>query len=595
MDYEAWPNLTGIFFHQAKRLADKPVLWRKRAGAYRPLTWREVEAGVKDLSRGLRALGVAPGDRVVLVAENRPEWFIADLAIIAAGAITVPAYTTNTKADHQHILTNSGATGAIVSTKALARQLLPAAAIAPDCEWVIAIDDLQDGGSDQIVCHAWEDVQVRGRELPDDVEEVAARSSRDDLACFIYTSGTGGTPKGVMLSHGNMLHNCAGAHDLLTEFGLGDEVFLCFLPLSHAYEHTVGQFFPMCIGAEIYYCEGADQLLKNLGEARPTYMTAVPRLYESMYQRIKRGVAKERPIKQKLFALTETLGRKRLAEDACLSLGERLLDQLMERLVREKFRQRFGGRLKAMVSGGAALNPEIGHFFAALGLCVLQGYGQTEASPVISANRPRTSKMDTVGPPLKGVEIKIAEDGEILVRGPLVMKGYWRDETATAAAIRDGWLHTGDIGELDNQNRLKITDRKKDIIVLAGGDNVSPARIEGLLTLEPEIGQAMVYGDKRPHLVGLLVPDDEFVKSWAKENGASRDVAALAQNKAFHQALSQVVDRVNKGLANLERVRRFVIAQEAFSTENGLLTPTMKIRRHKIRADYGAELEGLYR
>ena len=595
MDYEAWPNLTGIFFHQAGRLADKPLLWRKQAGAYRPLTWREVEAGVKDLSRGLRAMGVAPGDRVVLVAENRPEWFIADLAIIAAGAITVPAYTTNTKADHQHILNHSGATGAIVSTKGLARQLLPAAATALDCQWVIAIDDLEDGSSDQVVCHRWEDVLERGRGLPDDVEEVAARSGRDDLACFIYTSGTGGTPKGVMLSHGNMLHNCAGAHDLLTEFGLGEEVFLCFLPLSHAYEHTVGQFFPMCIGAEIYYCEGADQLLKNLGEARPTYMTAVPRLYESMYQRIKRGVAKERPLKQKLFTLTETLGRKRLAEGARLNLGERLLDQLMERLVREKFRQRFGGRLKAMVSGGAALNPEIGHFFAALGLCVLQGYGQTEASPVISANRPQTSKMDTVGPPLKGVEVKIADDGEILVRGPLVMKGYWRDETATAAAIRDGWLHTGDIGELDSQNRLKITDRKKDIIVLAGGDNVSPARIEGLLTLEPEIGQAMVYGDKRPHLVGLLVPDEEFVKTWAKENGASRDVAALSQDKAFHQALSQVVDRVNKGLANLERVRRFTIAPEAFTTENGLLTPTMKIRRHRIRAAYGAELESLYR
>ncbi len=594
MDFSAWNSLTEMFFQHAEKHADSNFLWAKRDGAYRPLTWREVESRVKDLSRGLRGLGVERGDRVALVAENRPEWLIADVAIMAAGGITVPAYTTNTTNDHLHILTNSGAKGVIVSTRALARKLLPAALDSATCKWVISIEDLEQGQSVPLDLYLWDEVLQKGSLAPDDVKEYAGFAQRHDTACFIYTSGTGGVPKAVMLSHGAIICNCMGAHHLLEELGLEREVFLSFLPLTHSYEHTAGQFFPMSIGAEIYYAESVEQLLNNLADAKPTIMTAVPRLYENMLQRIRRGVSTQSPFKQKLFNLAETLGRKRYVDPTSLSVKERFLDFVVEILVRRKIRQRFGGRLKAMVSGGAALNPDIGVFFVALGLPVLQGYGQTESAPVISCNRPERVKMHTVGPALKGVEVKIADDGEILVRGELVMNGYWGDEEATNEVIKDGWLHTGDIGRLDENNYIQITDRKKDIIVFSGGDNVSPARIEGFLTLQAEVHQAMAYGDKRPHLVALLVPDEDFLRGWAKENDKKYDMQALSADADLRKHLSNVVDNVNKLLSPMEKIRRFIIAPEAFTTDNGMMTPTLKIRRHKILLEYGKVLDELY-
>jgi long-chain acyl-CoA synthetase len=593
-DYDAWPSLPAMFFEQAGRFDERNFLWAKRGGAFQPMTWREAETAVRRLALGLRALGLEPGERVVLLAENRPEWLIADVAIMAAGGITVPAYTTNTSADHNHILTDSEARGAIVSTRALAHRLLPAAIEAPDCKWVIAIEELDRGQQGPIETHDWTEVLRRGAASDDGLDDRVAAIRRGDTACFIYTSGTGGAPKGVMLSHGAILCNCMGAHHLLEQLHLAREVFLSFLPLSHAYEHTAGQFFPISIGAEIYYAAGVEQLLTNLAEARPTIMTAVPRLYESMYRRILRGVEKQGGLKKTLFDLALRLGRKRYADPRSLSLIERLQDALVERLVRAKVRGRFGGRLKAMVSGGAALNPDIGIFFTALGLRVLQGYGQTEAAPVVSVNPPDRVKMETVGPPLKGVQVRIAEDGEILVRGELVMQGYWHNEDATAGAIRDGWLHTGDIGEIDADGYIRITDRKKDIIVLSGGDNVSPARIEGFLTLEPEIHQAMVYGDKRPHLVAVLVPDEEFLHAFARGLGKPADLAGLAADPELAKALGAALDRVNRSLSPMEKVRRFVVAREIFTVENHMMTPTLKIRRHVIKAAYGEELEGLY-
>ena len=594
MDYSAWANLPAVFYHQVRELADRNFLWVKEGASYRPKTWRETGAAAENLARGLRALGLGPGDRVILLAENRPEWLIADLGIMTAGGITVPAYTTNTSSDHLHILKDSGAVGAIVSSKDLAARLLPAAIEAPDCRWVIAVEDVGVGESGSVELHAWAEVLAKGEASTEDVASLIAPIKREDTACFIYTSGTGGAPKGVMLSHGAILCNCMGAYDLLEQLGLEHEIFLSFLPLSHAYEHTAGQFFPITIGAEIYYCPGVEHLLNNLAEARPTVMTAVPRLYENMYQRILRGVEKQGGLKEKLFKLALRLGTKRYHDPGSLGLIERLQDALVERLVRDKIRARFGGRLKAMVSGGAALNPDIGIFFTALGLPVLQGYGQTEAAPVVSANPPDRVKMETVGPPLKGVEAKIAPDGEILVRGELVMQGYWRNEEATTEALRDGWLHTGDIGVIDGDGYLKITDRKKDILVLTGGDNVSPARVEGFLTLEAEIHQAMVYGDKCTHLVALIVPDEAFVIDFARANGTSTTLAELAEDAAFKATLSQVVERVNKNLSNLERVRRFVIAPEPFTVENEMMTPTLKIRRHRITAAYGEALRALY-
>ncbi len=595
MDYSIWQSLPALFFQKAGELAEKDFLWAKRDGAYQSMTWREAETAVRDLSRGLRTLGLERGDRVLLLSENRPEWLIADVAVMAAGGITVPAYTTNTAADHAHILGNSGARGAIVSTRALAKRLLPAAMDSAECEWLVSIEDLDPGQRGPVELHAWAQVLERGAAMPDDVADIVGQAKRTDTACFIYTSGTGGAPKGVMLSHGAILCNCMGAYHLIEQIGLGNDVFLSFLPLSHAYEHTAGQFLPISMGAEIYYAASVEQLLTNLAEVRPTIMTAVPRLYESMYQRILRGVEKQGGLKKTLFELALRLGRKRYFDPRSLSLKERIEDFAVERLVRNKVRQRFGGRLKAMVSGGAALNADIGIFFTALGLRVLQGYGQTEAAPVISANPPDKIKMHTVGPPLKGVEVKIAEDGEILVRGELVMTGYWKNEAATLNALQGGWLHTGVIGEFDEDGYIRITDRKKDIIVLSGGDNVSPARVEGFLTLEAEIHQAMVYGDKRPHLVALLVPDEEFLAGFPEQHGKPSDLAELCGDPGLRTALVAALDQANQGLSPIEKVRHFIVAREPFTVENQMMTPTLKIRRHAIKAAYGEELERLYR
>ncbi|MDH5748607.1 MAG: long-chain fatty acid--CoA ligase [Rhodospirillales bacterium] len=592
--FEAWPNLVTMFFEQVEAHGEAPFLWAKHDDRYQALTWREVAAQVSELGRGLQALGIGKGDRVVLVAENRPEWLISDLAIMAAGAITVPAYTTNSVADHLHILQDSGAKGAILSTKRLAERFLPAAHESAKLKFVITMEAPDRGQNLSAEVIPWRDALTRGDKTHANMVADALKIRRNDTACIIYTSGTGGAPKGVMLDHSSILHNCAGAADALMELGLGKEVFLSFLPLSHSYEHTAGQFFPMSIGAQIYYAEGADTLGANMLEARPTIMTAVPRLYETLHARISRGVKQAGGVKEKLFNKALNLGRKRYQDPDSLSLGERLLDHALTALVRKKVRSRFGGRLKALVSGGAPLNPDIGIFFTALGLRILQGYGLTESAPVISVNRPSGPKMHTVGPPLIHTQVRIAEDGEICVKGDLVMQGYWNNEDATREAITDGWLHTGDIGHLDEKGRLLITDRKKDIIVNSGGDNLSPQRIEGFLTLEPEILQAMVYGDRRPHLVALLVPDGEWMHAWAMERNKSIEPAVLAGDGEFQKAIAEAVERVNTRLSNIEKVRKFILADGPFTIDNGQMTPTMKIRRHVIRDTYGPRLDALF-
>ena len=587
-----WPNLVTMFFDQAEKYGDRPFLWAKEKKAYRPWTWSRVADQVTALARGLRAHGVKPGDRVVLVSENRPEWLIADVAIMAVGGITTPAYVTNTVHDHLHVLENSGAIGAIVSTCKLAERLLPAAHQAADPRFVIAMEDPCLTQELSVGVLDWNTVLADG-ETGDDIADGAKTIKRTDTACMIYTSGTGGAPKGVLLAHGALLHNCEGARDALLELGLEHETFLSFLPLSHSYEHTAGQFFPMSLGAEIYYAEGIEYLGRNLIEVRPTIMVSVPRLYEALKGRITAGIRKAGGRRETLFLRTLELGRKRYAQGR-LGVFESLTDTVLDRLVRNNVRARFGGRMKAMVSGGAPLNPEVGLFFTALGLRILQGYGQTESGPVSNVNRPSAPTMDTVGPPILDTEVRIAEDGEILLRGELVMQGYWNDPQLTAETVRDGWLHTGDIGVIDASGNLRITDRKKDIIVNSGGDNISPQRVEGLLTLEPEIAQAMVYGDRRPHLVGVIVPDPEWLETWAKERGLPTDLAALHDNPDLLAALSAVIETVNQRLSTIEKVRRFFVPQESFTIDNEMMTPTHKVRRHIVRKVHGPRLESLY-
>ena len=595
--YDNWQNLPQVFYEKAAELGDAPLFWAKRYESWQSTSWAQARDEVAALARGLRAAGVARGDRVLLVSENRPEWGIADLAIMAAGAITVPAYTTNTVDDHIHLVSDCEPKAAIVSSEQLAERLVPAIRSTGTVGTVVTIEGVS-GQSENISIINWRDMIRDAAALTDDIEAELSEISRTDTSCLIYTSGTGGAPKGVMLSHGAILRNCTGAYHLFSDDGMLDlnqEAFLSFLPLSHSYEHTAGLHFPLTIGAEIYYAEGIDKLSANMAEVHPTIMTAVPRLYESMHQRIISGVERKGGLSEKLFKKTVALGIKRYEHGAAsLSLIEKIQDRVLEKLVRAKVAERFGGRLKAFVSGGAPLNYDVGVFFLALGVRLLQGYGQTETAPVVSANPPRKIKIDTVGPAFPDVEVKIAEDGEILVHGELNMQGYWNAPELTAETLRDGWVHTGDIGVLDEDGYIKITDRKKDIIVNSGGDNVSPQRVEGILVFEPELSQAMVYGDKRPHLVAVLVPDEAFISSWAKENDRKADLSELSDSEKFHARLREAIDRANARLSPLEQVRRFIVAEEGFTTENSLMTPSLKIRRHEIRKIYEERLEALY-
>jgi len=574
---ETFPNLVSMFLTRAADKGDAPFLWAKREAKWTPFSWSETRRQVAALAESLKRIGLEPGDRVMLVSENRPEWLIADLGIMAAGCVTVPAYTTNTTRDHTHILGNSGAKAVIVSSPKLAKPLIPAVLFSSDCKHVVGIEDIRTGqASDEVAFHHWAEL-VAGEPDIAALGQRMAMVRRGDLACIIYTSGTGGAPRGVCQHHGAILANVAGCTDIIsTDFTWDDEVFLSFLPASHAYEHSGGQHFPIGLAAQIYYAESLEKLAANIEEVRPTIMVVVPRLFEMLRARILKTLEKSGALSNYLLRRALAIGADR--HDGRAKPWDLPMDGLLSLTLRRKVRGRFGGRIKAMVSGGAPLNPEVGLFFQSLGLIVLQGYGQTESGPVISCNRPKAGiRMDTVGPPVKDAEVRFAEDGEIMVRGELVMHGYWRNPEETARVLQDGWLATGDVGHFDKAGRIVITDRKKDLIVNDKGDNVSPQRVEGMLTLQNEIAQAMVFGDRRPHLVALLVPEAE-----------------IADAPDLQQRLSKAVDRVNAEVGVIEKVRRFIVADAPFTTDNEQLTPSMKIRRHVLKQAYGERLEALY-
>ena len=522
------------------------------------LNWNEVTLKIKSLTTFLQDY-ISPGDRCVLLSENRPQWLIADIAIMNSGGVTVPLFTTYSDSDYEYIINDCGPKVCIVSNKLQYEKIEK---FLNDKIKIISIDEF----TNQIenFSEIFKKTNFTNKSYNDKIK-------RNDLACIIYTSGTTGKPKGVMLSHGGILSNCEGALEILASIVKKKKpVFLTWLPLSHSYEHTV-QFVQISLGAKVYYAESLDKLIPNMSVAKPTIMTAVPRFYQNLYNKISLNFSKLEGLKKKLITNTLKLGTKKLKKEN-LNFGEKISNFLCEILVRKKIKKQFGGELQAFVSGGGALDQKIGEFLNSIGLPTLQGYGLTEASPVVSCNVPGNIQIETVGPPFKTNEVKISNDGEILVKGENVMLGYWNKKDETNEVIKEGWLHTGDIGEFTKEGNLKITDRKKEIIVNLGGDNISPSKIENLLCLNEKIKQSLVYGDKKTYLVALIVSDNEENRS----------------------EINLYIENLNKNLQTIEKVKKIKIIKEEFTIENGMLTPTLKLKRKKILEKYKEDLEKLY-
>ena len=566
MDLRKINSLVELFFEKYKEFSNLNSLFLKWLKTEKDdfLTWSQVEIRVRVLSEYLKN-NISKGDRCVLLSENRPEWLIADISIMNAGGITVPLFTTYSEQDYEYIMKDCKPKICIVSNDIQFKKLEKF--ISSEIK-VLSIENFNKKieSVNNILERYFKEESTQSQKLVYYNREI----KRKDPACIIYTSGTTGNPKGVMLSHGGILSNCEGAQEILETLVEKDNpVFLTWLPLSHSYEHTV-QYVQILLGAKVFYAENLEKLLLNISIAKPTIMTAVPRFYQNLYNKISLNFSKQKGLKKKLINNTIFLGTKILNREK-LDLKEKTINFLCEKLVRKKIKRQFGGKLKAFVSGGGALDQKIGEFLNSIGLPTLQGYGLTETSPVVSCNIPGKIKIETVGPPFKTNKVKIADDGEILVKGENVMLGYWNMEKETNEIIKNGWLHTGDIGEITKDGNLKITDRKKEIIVNLGGDNISPSKIENLLGLSEKIRQSFVYGDKKTYLVALIVSESEN----------------------FNE-IEIYLENLNKNLSLVEKVKKFKLINEEFTIENGMLTPTLKLKRKKILEKYKNELEKLY-
>ena len=566
MEINKIKSLVELFFEKYKEKKSpnkQPFLKWLKNDEDNFLTWEQARCNIIILSEYLKKI-LTKGDRCVLLSENRPEWLISDIAIMNAGGVTVPLFTTYSEKDYEYILNDCKPKICIVSNN---NQLKKIEKFISNETRVLSIDKLNQN---------IENINnIFGKHSKQSPKQISLnynnKIERKDLACIIYTSGTTGNPKGVMLSHGGILSNCEGAREILNSLVKKDlPIFLTWLPLSHSYEHTV-QYVQISLGAKIFYAESLEKLLPNITVAKPTIMTAVPRFYQNLYSKISFNFSKQKGLKKRLIESTIELGKKNLNRER-LNFKEKFINFLCELLVRKKIKNQFGGKLKAFISGGGALDQKIGEFLNSIGLQTLQGYGLTETSPVVSCNMPGKIKIETVGPPFKTNEVKIADDGEILVKGENIMLGYWNMKKETEKVIRNGWLHTGDIGEITKDGNLKITDRKKEIIVNLGGDNISPSKIENLLCLNEKIKQSFVYGDKKTFLSALVVSD-------SKEN---------------KKEIEFYIENLNKSLSLVEKVKKFKIIDQEFTIENEMLTPTLKLKRKKILENYKDDLEKLY-
>ncbi len=566
-------TLHETFFAMAQKQPSHPALkWREKK-EWRTLTYGELAEKVRQCAAALAARGVVHGDRVAILSENQVAWAVFDLAILSLGAITIPIYPSLPPQQVAFIIENSGARGALAGDEKLAAKLPPLGFM------VTAGDD-------------FEAFLREGKSAPPPQAVV----EEDDVASFIYTSGTTGDPKGAQLTHKNLLTNVRGAREVLSEVGnpLGpSDTWLSFLPLSHVFERMAGHFLPLCYGATIAYSGGIRTLSEDMKTNQPTIMVCVPRVWEAMQERILDGVARADPKKKALFEKTQAVGRAWLAGNRSPILWVQKL--VLDRLVGQAARERFGGKFRFWVSGGAALSPEVATFFAALGIEILEGYGMTESAPVITVNRPGRVKIGTVGTVIPGGKIKIAPDGEICYQGDNVMKGYWNNDEATREMIdADGWLHTGDIGVLEANGFLKITDRKKDIIVLANGKNVAPQPIEAALKQSPMIAEIVLIGDKQSIVTALVIPSKEKLKTWAESEGlkfTSED--ELYQAPETKKKLKAEIEAHSKALAEFEKIKKFAVLNAHFSIETGELTPTLKVKRKVILQKYATEVAEL--
>ena len=559
-------NLLELFSFQFKKSKPDDIFLKSLKNENKNYTWKETFDSVQIIS-SLISKHIEEKDRCLLISENRPEWLISDLSVMLSKGVTVPAYTTYVERDYEYLINDCKPSLLIISNNIQYQKIKNLIKKNTFIKLVISFDKIEDDTNSILNIN-----EILNNKNYEEKKLDQLDIKRSDLACIIYTSGTQGNPKGVMLSHGGILNNCEGSISLLKNIISEKPKFLTWLPLSHSYEHTV-QFVQIGIGAQVFYAESIDKLIKNITECKPDIMTAVPRFYQNLYQKINTNFNKTKGLKKYLITKMLELGKKKLLNEK-FSYIENLQNLVCEKLVRKKIKEQFGGSLKAFISGGGALDKEVGIFLNSIGLPTLQGYGLTETSPVVSCNPISDIRIETVGPPFEGNQVKIADDGEILIKGENVMLGYWNNVEETEKVLKNEWLHSGDIGHLEN-GYLKITDRKKDIIITTGGDNISPVKIENELIKIKFIDQSLVFGDSKPYLVALIVLNKESKK--------------ISKDEIYRE-----IEKINKNLSKIEKIKKFIIVEEQFTIENGLMTPTLKLKRFKIINKFKKQLEKLY-
>jgi len=578
-------TLPSLFFKNTSIYQNKTLFGFKDGKSWKSISWNKSSEFVQNIALGLHEIGVKKSDKITLIAENSYKWCVVDLSIMSLGAITVPGYITSNEEEIFYLLSHSDSSFVFVNSTLLPviLKILPKL---KKIKYVINIDDnSKDDLKQNPQLYNYNQLLEMGNKsnLHDKfLETFVNKINQDDVVSLIYTSGTSSNPKAVMLTNKSTISNLLGAYELVKDIDIKEHRFLSIIPLSHAYEHTAGFLLPVYIGAEIYFNDNRDKIVNDLQSVRPTLMIAVPRLYEVLFKKINNQLLTQNKLAQKLFFKTIELGTKDF-QCSKLTFFEKITNNLLDLIIRKKIKKKFGGQLQAFISGGAALNNQVGLFFQSLGINILQGYGQTECSPLISCNPMNSIKIDTVGPVIKGLEVKISEQKEILVKGNSVMKGYWKDQKSTNKVIVNGWLHTGDLGELDKDNYIKITGRINEMIVSSGGDNIAPVPIENLMLAYDEIEQVMVYGHNRPFLTAIIVPNENLINDVSKN---------IVKDYSIFQA---IVNKVNKQLSQSKKIRKFLLTDKSFNIENNELTPTLKIKRRIVSANYAEQLDKLYK